>query len=79
MSFFCRWQPQITPLGKIPGKFCVQQFGTPQFGRVTPFSGLDVTEFEVPRPGRVLKDLYPAFAVRHAGRALELGMKKTLF
>ena len=58
-NFFNRWQPQITPAGKIPGRFCVQTFVTAHFGNVTSFSGHDVTVFSVPEPGRKNEDLYP--------------------
>ena len=37
---------------KAPGKFCIQQFVTPHFGRVAPFSERDVTQFKVPNHGR---------------------------
>ena len=37
---------------KAPGKFCAQQFVTPHFGRVMPFSERDVTQFKVPNHGR---------------------------
>ena len=42
----------MTPAPKAPGKFCVQHFVTPHFGRVTPFSGHDVLYFTVNNHGR---------------------------
>jgi hypothetical protein len=42
----------MTPVPKAPGKFCIQQFVTAHFGRVTPFCGRDVTQFKVPNHGR---------------------------
>ena len=43
-----KWQPRILPSGK--GTFQIQQFVTPQYRYVTPYSFEDPNQFHTPRP-----------------------------